>query len=88
MCAQLVHAAGETGPATRGTHAVVLGINSEWKLSRIEKQLREAGIEHHAVRELDAPWCGALMAVGLSPTRDRGRLRPILGRLRLVKEQS
>jgi len=86
MCAQLVHAAGETGPVTNGTHAVVLGVSSEWKLSLIEQQLAEAGIAHQAIREPDEPWCGALMALGLSPTRDRGRLRPILGRLRLVKE--
>lgn len=86
VCAQLVHAAGETGPTVTGTHAVVLAARDERHLGRLAEHLADLGIPHHCIYEPDAPWFGALMAVGLYPTTDRDRLKPVLGRLPLIKE--
>lgn len=86
VCAQLVHAAGETGPTHPGTHAVVLAARDEAHLGQLAERLADLGIPHHRVHEPDAPWNGALMAVGLYPTTDRTRLKSVLGRLPLIKE--
>lgn len=59
------------------TVAVVLGARSEGKLLRLERQLVSAGVPHVAIREPDAPWRGALMAIGLEPG-DRAALSPFI----------
>lgn len=89
LAAQIVHAAGESGPAVSGTHAVVLSVAGEMDLERVEQQLREAGIQHAAIREPDHPWSGALMAIGVPPTdASNPNLRRIVRRLRLLKERT
>jgi hypothetical protein len=88
LCAQITHAAGETGPDPPGTYAVVLATPDEYRLSLIEQQLIDHRIPHRAIRERDPPYNGALMTIGVFPTSDRESLRPILGKLRLVKEIS
>jgi hypothetical protein len=65
--AMVTHAAGETGPAVVGTHAVVLSVDSEENLQVLSQKLAIKGIEHHLVFEPDAPFNGALMAIGLPP---------------------
>lgn len=86
LAAQLTHAAGESvrAPVPSGTYAVVLAVPGEAALARVEERLVLAGIAHAAIREPDAPWSGALMALGLAPTHDRARVRRVLGRLPLL----
>ena len=50
------------------TTAVILGARNEAKLLRLEQALIEYGFPHLAIREPDAPYDGALMAIGLEPT--------------------
>lgn len=84
LTAQLVHAAGETGPADPGTHAVVLSAKNERHLLRIERQLIRKNIKHHSIREPDYPWNGAIMAIGLYPSSDRASVRPVTKKLKLL----
>lgn len=77
-----MHAAGESGPATSGTFAVVLEARED-QLEKLEYQLQSRNIPHVAIREPDEPWRGALMAIGVFPTEDRKSLKPILGKLKL-----
>lgn len=86
LAAQLIHAAGESSvQVPEGTFAVALAAKNEGHLALIEQKLRTLGIPHHAVREPDAPWNGALMAIGLPPTTDRSSVKPITKSLRLLK---
>lgn len=87
LSSQLVHAAGETGPVEPGTHAVVLSAKDEAHLLKIERQLSRYQIKHHSIREPDSPWNGELMAIGLYPTSDRGSVKPITKKLRLLQEE-
>jgi hypothetical protein len=83
MC---VHAAGESSPGNlpEDTHAVVLAAEGEATLVAVKDRLVRAGIAHVAIREPDAPWNGALMAVGLAPGR-KEVLRKLLSSLPLLK---
>ena len=69
LAAQLVHAAGESSPGNlaEGTHAIVLGVPDESALNEVAAKLDAAGVEHVKVLEPDAPWNGALMALGVKP---------------------
>lgn len=49
----------------------------------IERQLQKIGIPHLAIREPDAPYNGALTAIGLVPVADRSRVKPVLAKLDL-----
>lgn len=67
LAAQVVHAAGESGGNIQpGTFAVVLAAEP-LELVALERRLVDAGVAHAAVRETDAPWEGALMAIGVRP---------------------
>lgn len=83
MC---VHAAGESSPGNlpQDMHAVVLAAESEAALVAVKEKLVRAGIAHVAIREPDAPWNGALMAVGVAPGR-KEVLRKFLSSLPLLK---
>jgi hypothetical protein len=85
--AQVIHAAGESSPGNlpEATHAVALHAKDEAQLLKIERALHEAGFQFKAIREPDAPWSGALMAIGLSPVTRSPTLRQLLGKLPLVK---
>lgn len=88
MAAQVIHAAGESvsGPVPSGTHAVALAAPDERTLVRVEERLVEHGVPHRAVREPDAPWHGALMAIGIEPMAANNQdLRRVVKRLRLLK---
>lgn len=87
LAAQIVHAAGESSPGTLppDTTAVVLRVGSEAELARLEARLAEGDVSHRAIREPDAPWHGALMAIGLAPVADRGRLRAYTRGLKLLR---
>lgn len=65
----LVHAAGESSPGNlaKNTHAVVLTAKSEDELREIAAQLKSKGVAFVEIIEPDAPYDGALMALGLIP---------------------
>lgn len=83
MC---VHAAGESSPGNlpQDMHAVVLAAEGEAALVAVKEKLVRAGIAHVAIREPDAPWNGALMAVGVAPGK-KEVLRRFLSSLPLLK---
>lgn len=89
LAAQIVHAAGESSPGNIdfGTNAVVLSVLTEAALAVIERQLQRAGIQHVAIREPDAPYNGALTAIGLVPIRDRSKVKPLLNKLPLLGKE-
>lgn len=89
MAAQIVHAAGESSDRVpSGVCAVCLAAHSELELEDLEAKLIELEIAHTSIREPDAPWNGALMAIGLEPViRDRHpKLRRALARFKLIGE--
>lgn len=67
----LVHAAGESSPGNlpHDTHAIVLSVPDEPALSALAKRLEKFGVAHVTIREPDAPWNSALMAIGIVPAR-------------------
>lgn len=71
QAANIVHAAGESSPGNlpEGTHAVVLTVPNEDALRSVAARLEENGIRHVRIVEPDAPYCGALMALGVVPGR-------------------
>jgi hypothetical protein len=71
LAAQIVHAAGESSPGdlSPGTYAVVLSVPDEPALRREAMRLRARGADFVAIVEEDAPYAGALMALGLRPGR-------------------
>lgn len=85
LAAQLIHAAGESSPGDLppGTHAVALAAADEPALEELARRLTFDGLPHVQIREPDAPWNGALMAIGLRPL-PRGGPVPALRRLRLL----
>ncbi|HEY2589036.1 MAG TPA: peptidyl-tRNA hydrolase [Tepidisphaeraceae bacterium] len=85
LAAQIVHAAGESSGSKLepGTNAIVLSVRTEAALAVVARQLETRGIPHVAVHEPDAPYRGALTAIGLAPVRDRALVKPILSKLSL-----
>lgn len=79
--AQLVHAAGESGPVTSGTYAVVLACADEAELAELERTLLQFNIQHVAIREPDMS--DALTAIGLSPVKNRKGLPNAIKKLKL-----
>ena len=71
QAAMLVHAAGESSPGglPSNTHAVVLAAASEEALASVATRLKRAEISFVEIREPDAPFFGALMALGVMPGR-------------------
>lgn len=86
LAAQLIHAAGESGAGAvpRGTHAVALAARDEAHLEALARRLSFEGVPHRLIREPDAPWRGALMAIGLPPRSPSPRVEA-LRRLRLLQ---
>lgn len=85
--AQCIHAAGESSPGNipGDTHAVALHVKNEARLLKLEQALLDARVKFVAIREPDAPFNNALMAIGLSPAPRTPELRQLLGKLPLVK---
>ena len=65
-------------------HAIVLSVPDEPTLAVLAKRLEKFGIAHVTIREPDAPWNGALMAIGLVPARKEA-LKRHLSSLPLLK---
>lgn len=83
--AQTIHAAGESvgGPVPPTTHAVALHATLD-QLLDLERRLIEGGVAFSAIREPDPPWDGALMAIGITPTR-KDLVRQYVRHLGLVR---
>lgn len=81
-----MHAAGESSPGnlSSGTFAICLAVDDEQHLLQVEQDLIAYGIPHVAIREPDAPYNGALMAIGLAPC-ERKTARRVTSRLALLK---
>lgn len=86
LAANLVHAAGESSPGglPEGTSAVVLAVPNETALLFEAERLERLGVPLVRVVEPDAPYCGALMALGLRPGRKED-LRRHLSSLPLLR---
>lgn len=86
QAANIVHAAGESSPGglPSGTHAVVLTVPDELTLQRVAAKLAGAGVAFVRIEEPDAPWDGALMALGLVPARKED-VRRLLSSLPLLR---
>lgn len=69
--AQIIHAAGESSPGKlpSGTFAVSLMVRDEDTLMSWAFRLQQAKVPHVLVFEPDAPFNGALMAIGVVPDR-------------------
>lgn len=87
LAAQLIHAAGESagGRLPAGTRAIALAARDEAHLRLIEGELLRLGIRHVAIREPDAPWHGALLAIGLAPVAERKQVAGVTGGLPLLR---
>jgi hypothetical protein len=87
LAAQLIHAAGESSPGDLPTHtfAVALAARDQAHLELLEQKLLERQIPHHAIREPDAPWNNALLAIGIVPVSDRAIVKPVTRSLALLK---
>jgi hypothetical protein len=86
QAANIVHAAGESSPGylPEGTHAVVLTVPDERALVVLSDRLVAARIPFVPVYEPDAPYCGAMMSIGLVPAR-KEVLRKHLSSLPLLR---
>lgn len=84
LAAQIVHAAGESGPADAGTHAVVLTAPNEAALEAVSARLSAQGIAHMRIVENAPPYEGQLMAIGVPPARKEA-LRKHLSMLPLLR---
>jgi hypothetical protein len=84
LCAQLIHAAGESSPGNLPpeTRAVALGARSEFELLKLEQKLKKKNIPHVAIREPDQN--NELMAIGLRPSERTSAIRSILSSLPLI----
>jgi hypothetical protein len=84
--AMIVHAAGESSPGNLPdtTHAVVLVVDDEAALMKLSLRLHREGLAHRVVREPDAPWNNAIMAIGIAPAR-KDVVRRHVSSLRLLR---
>lgn len=84
MAAQLVHAAGESGPVKPGTIAIALRSSRAAIYQLLEELGGDPRFSIAPVYETDGDYAGQLMAIGFAPVERSSRLRPLLRRFRLV----
>lgn len=84
QAANLIHAAGESGPVPEHTHAVALHCRDEAHLREVWARLQGAGVKHTAILECDGEHAGELMALGCAPA-PRKEVRKLLSSLPLVR---
>lgn len=76
----IVHASDESvidGPVPDGTHAIVLMVPNEERLHAEAARLEARGVDVVRVIEDQAPYAGALMALGLRPGRKEALRRHV-----------
>ena len=84
LAAQVVHAAGESGPAKPGTYAVVLGAPSSEALGALSERLDRFSIKHHKVVEAEGEYAGCLLAIGIPP-QPKARIKKALSSVPLLR---
>lgn len=86
LSANLVHAAGESSPGglPEGTHAIVLAVPDEAALKAVAARLDLARVGFVRIVEVDTPYEGSLMALGLVP-RPQKEVRRHLSSLPLLR---
>lgn len=84
QAANLIHAAGESGPVPDHTHAVALTCSDEAALRATWRKLEAAGVKLTAILECDGDHAGELMAIGCSPVPKK-EIRRLLSSLPLLK---
>lgn len=87
LAAQVTHAAGYSVQFSlpANTHAVVLEAQNEQHLLDVRVQLQIAEIPHELIEEIDPPYAGQAMAIGIHPIEDRTSIQKILSYLPLLK---
>ena len=82
----MVHAAGESSPGNlpEGTHAIALTAPDEAALWRLAHTLRQHRVEHRCIIEVDSPYAGQLLAIGIAPRR-KEEVRRYLSALPLLR---
>ena len=86
IAAQVAHAAGagsERHPPE--VHVVVLAARDEAHLHSVFLQLIEAEVAATLVQEVDQPYTGQAMSIGLELVRDRRSLNRVLSSLPLLR---
>lgn len=85
---QAAHAAGESlrgGPAPGNTHVVALEAHTSADLEALAGHLHAAGIHYVLIREPEAPYYGAAVAVGVEPLVDRELVRPLMASFKVFR---
>lgn len=90
MCAQIVHAAGESAipDLPPNTNAVVLDAVNETNLRQLAKKLQLAGIPHTVIQEVDPPFDGQVTAIGIVPLEDRSQIKKFVSSYGLLRASS
>ena len=86
IAAQVAHAAGagsERHPP--GVHVVVLSARDESQVRLISRQLSGLGVAHTLVEEIDPPYFGEAMSIGLELVDDRRLSNQVLSSLPLLR---
>ena len=88
MAAQIIHAAGESaaGLPDSNTRALAVEARSDGEMYETLDRIRERGLAHVEIHEPDAPYKGALLAIGIRPVA-KGCLK-FLQHLPLIKSRS
>lgn len=65
----MTHAAGESveSRVSTGTNAIVLAVSNESQLCILADKLSHSELKFTLINEPDAPYNGALMAIGITP---------------------
>ena len=87
--AQTIHAAGRSaqlpGADAAAPPAIAIALAAPpLELAALARALAARDVPHVVVHEPDAPWHGALMAIGVVPT-SRARVRSLVAHLPLVR---
>lgn len=84
QAANIVHAAGESGPVPPDAHAVCLTVTDEPALRAVADRLDAAGIRFVSIIESEGRHAGQLMALGCMPA-GKEALRRVLSALPLLR---
>jgi hypothetical protein len=87
ICAQLIHAAGESSPGDLhpGTYAIALAVPDEPALKQLAERLEAQGVPIHRIVESEGLFAGQLMAIGVKPglKSERGQFLSTLSLLKM-----
>lgn len=67
------------------TIAVVLGSRNEGRLTKLANALHHAGVPYVGIHEVDGPFAGQLMAIGVVPG-DKDRISPLVNDFHMLRD--